>query len=268
MPGTGHHVRSVLSPPIRSTGRCPGARLRISCTSTGLGAAGSLPAYPGTAEYSKESPTKPEWIAWLAAVAPMPTSIARPASALAGIASPNASTAARAAPLREHRTMWTLAAGASLAGLEGPVCAETATPPAGAAAPRYASCGPQARSHLLLTLVYPFEMKPNSRGGRWSYGGPRRGARGSGVGFLRSRASALRCRAVPHAPHCDRRHCRHRRRPRGDPRRKQRPGLDHRACRRGRQRSARGRPLVLAAGLATAASRRVECVAVSAPTIS
>ena len=44
IPGTGHQVQSVLSPPRRSTGRAPGARLRINCSNTGLSAAGSWPA--------------------------------------------------------------------------------------------------------------------------------------------------------------------------------------------------------------------------------
>ena len=43
-PGTGDHVQSVVSPPIRSSGACPGVRLRISCSNTGLIACGSLPA--------------------------------------------------------------------------------------------------------------------------------------------------------------------------------------------------------------------------------
>ena len=43
-PGTGHHVQSLVSPPIRRFGAWPGVRLRISCSNTGLIAFGSLPA--------------------------------------------------------------------------------------------------------------------------------------------------------------------------------------------------------------------------------
>ena len=44
VPGTGHHVPSVVSPPILiSGGECP-ARLRISCTNTGSIAEGFVPA--------------------------------------------------------------------------------------------------------------------------------------------------------------------------------------------------------------------------------
>ena len=59
IPWTGHQVQSVLSPPRRSTGRAPGARLRINCSNTGLSAAGSWPAKLGIAQYSVESPTNP-----------------------------------------------------------------------------------------------------------------------------------------------------------------------------------------------------------------
>ena len=40
---SGHHVSSVLFPPIRRTGVWPGATSRISWTSTGLIARGSEP---------------------------------------------------------------------------------------------------------------------------------------------------------------------------------------------------------------------------------
>ena len=61
-PGIGHQVWSVVSPPIRSSGGLPPARLRISWTNTGLIAAGSVPAYAGIAKYSSESPRNPAGI--------------------------------------------------------------------------------------------------------------------------------------------------------------------------------------------------------------
>ena len=47
--GVGHQVSSALLPPIRSTGDWSGARLRISCTNTGLIARGLDPVYSRTA---------------------------------------------------------------------------------------------------------------------------------------------------------------------------------------------------------------------------
>ena len=44
IPGIGHQVRSVVSPPIRISGGFPPARLRTSWTNTGLIAFGSAPA--------------------------------------------------------------------------------------------------------------------------------------------------------------------------------------------------------------------------------
>src|SRR5437773_2244125 len=58
MPRTGHHVRSVLCPPSRNKGCCPGSRLRISWTRTGLICAGSLPASAGIVRYSSPRPMK------------------------------------------------------------------------------------------------------------------------------------------------------------------------------------------------------------------
>lgn len=62
MCGTGHQVQSVLSPPILILGGCPGDRLEISCSNTGLIALGSEPAYASTARYSSERPRNPRGI--------------------------------------------------------------------------------------------------------------------------------------------------------------------------------------------------------------
>ena len=62
MSRTGHHVQSVLSPPIRRTGLCAGARFRTSCRNTGSSASGSLPAYHSTPRYSVDSPKNPAGI--------------------------------------------------------------------------------------------------------------------------------------------------------------------------------------------------------------
>ena len=63
VPGIGHQVRSVVSPPILSWGVCPGDRFRINWTNTGFIAEGSVPAYAGIAKYSIESPRNPGGIA-------------------------------------------------------------------------------------------------------------------------------------------------------------------------------------------------------------
>ena len=63
VPGIGHQVRSVVSPPILSWGVCPGDRFRISWTNTGFIAEESVPAYAGIAKYSIESPRNPAGIA-------------------------------------------------------------------------------------------------------------------------------------------------------------------------------------------------------------
>src|SRR5580704_16580219 len=62
MLGTRHQVQSVLSPPILILGSCPGERFEISCSSTGLIAFGSRPAYASIARYSSDRPRNPRWI--------------------------------------------------------------------------------------------------------------------------------------------------------------------------------------------------------------
>jgi hypothetical protein len=62
VPWIGHQVQSVLSPPIRRTGACPGASARTSATRTGLTAPRSPPLYWLIARYSAEMPTKPAGI--------------------------------------------------------------------------------------------------------------------------------------------------------------------------------------------------------------
>ena len=60
MPGIGYHVQSVVSPPIRSTGPPLGARLRISCPSTGSTPSGPGRSASATVPYSSETPMKPD----------------------------------------------------------------------------------------------------------------------------------------------------------------------------------------------------------------
>ena len=63
IPGIGHQVPSVLSPPIRITGDWPGASPLSSATSTGSIVSGSRPVYWWSARYSNDTPTKPGGIA-------------------------------------------------------------------------------------------------------------------------------------------------------------------------------------------------------------
>ena len=49
-PGIGHHVLSVVTPPIRRSGGEPPARLRISWRKTGFTCRGLWPAYSWTAQ--------------------------------------------------------------------------------------------------------------------------------------------------------------------------------------------------------------------------
>src|SRR6185437_10162879 len=63
-PRIGHHVWSLLLPPIRTTGLWPGARPRNSATSTGLMWPGSRPVYRCVALYSKDTPRNAGGIAW------------------------------------------------------------------------------------------------------------------------------------------------------------------------------------------------------------
>src|SRR5271154_6249974 len=63
--GTGHHVQSVLSPPILITGLPPGARLRTSCSNGASSADGLPPASVVKPLNSIESPRKPLGTGWL-----------------------------------------------------------------------------------------------------------------------------------------------------------------------------------------------------------
>src|ERR1700733_7396017 len=60
-PATGHHVWSVVTPPILSTPSWPGIRFRTSCTNTGSILFGFLPAYASTVQNSIDRPRKPGW---------------------------------------------------------------------------------------------------------------------------------------------------------------------------------------------------------------
>src|ERR1700722_18266033 len=60
IPGTGHQVLSVESPPKRSTGDWLGAMSRTRFRNAGLTDFGFVPAYCSNALYCIDSPRKPE----------------------------------------------------------------------------------------------------------------------------------------------------------------------------------------------------------------
>ena len=74
-PGVGAQVQSVVSPPKRSTGDCPGVRLRTSWSKTGSGSAAG-PKYRGAERYSMDRPTKPGGMGRLSGAAPIWTRMA------------------------------------------------------------------------------------------------------------------------------------------------------------------------------------------------
>ena len=74
-PGVGAQVQSVVSPPKRSTGRCPGVRLRTSWLKTGSGSVAG-PESHGAERYSMDRPMKPRGMGRLSGAAPIWTRMA------------------------------------------------------------------------------------------------------------------------------------------------------------------------------------------------